>query len=241
MERIALCLEDDEKMPISQALKMSYNGDNIYFSEGNEFLAEKMHECIKSGYSFVIGFMDYPPDNEYIKDDYENAISYLIDNDLIDKTLLLPIVCTEFYVLLVLDHLGCLDLGQAAIPVWARVRVGRQHDLAGHSLEKVCKWILGESVRPCQRNTNKGKLGGMFYKIDCLECWRHCLELEKVYKCEWIYSGLPYFDVVSEEHRILMNSLKIPLNSVSINQAVSETALYFENLFKEYHKEFSIL
>lgn len=81
MERIALCLEDDEKM----------------------------HECIKSGYSFVIGFMDYPPDNEYTKDDYENAISYLIDNDLIDKTLLLPIVCTEFYVLLVLDHLGCLD------------------------------------------------------------------------------------------------------------------------------------
>lgn len=31
MVKIALCLEDDPKMPISRALNMSFNGSNVYF------------------------------------------------------------------------------------------------------------------------------------------------------------------------------------------------------------------
>lgn len=31
MAKIALCLEDDPKMPISRALNMSFNGSNVYF------------------------------------------------------------------------------------------------------------------------------------------------------------------------------------------------------------------
>lgn len=59
MAKIALCLEDDPKMPISRALNMSFNGGNVYFSEGNERLASCMHTQLKKGYDLVIGLWIY--------------------------------------------------------------------------------------------------------------------------------------------------------------------------------------
>lgn len=241
MEKIALCLEDDEKMPISQALKLSYNGANVYFSGGNDFLAEKMHECIMLGYSFVIGLIDYPPDNPYVRITYEDAIKYLVRNDLIENALLLPVVCTEFYVLLVLEHLKCITLGKNYIDVWERIKKGKQHLVSNKSLEKVCKSVLGSSSRDCQRNTNRGRMGGLFYTLDCTNCSKHCFDFTKGFKDEWIYSGLPCFDVVSAEHKALIQSYDIPLKTLDKTQLIMETTIYFQQLYKEYGEEFSVL
>lgn len=117
MAKTALCLEDDPKMPISMALNMSFNGSNVYFSEGNDRLASCMHAQLEKGYDFVIGFMDLPPDNVSVKQEFKNAIKYFKRCNILESVLLIPVVCTEYFVLNALDSNKALDLGINVKPV----------------------------------------------------------------------------------------------------------------------------
>jgi len=209
MARVALCLEDDEKMPISKAFKCSYNGANVFFSSGNRKLYTLMQQKYDDGYTLVIGFMDLPPDNIIARHDFEEALQCIEDDGLVDNLVLLPVICTEYLVLRLLDVKGWLSLGRNALVIWNRICDNKPHGVANKSLEKVCKAVIGESRKDCQRNTNAGS-GGRFYTSSCVDCYKHCyasLSLEE--KVEWIYSCLPCFDVVSREHEVYLRSFGI--------------------------------
>lgn len=234
MGGIAFCLEDSEKMPISQALKSSYNGSNIYFSNGNDNLAEKMHECLQKGYDYVIGFIDLSPDNELVFNVRLEAVQYFADNNIMNSVALIPLICTEYKVLRVLDKLNCLFISNNYISVWNNIKAGRRHGISGKTLEQVCKEVLGASRRPCQRNTNNGKMGGIFYTSSCTDCYRHCYNFSKSYKSEWIYSGLPCFNVMSDKHKKLMEEYGIAVGTASLADILVENETYFLELCRAY-------
>lgn len=237
MAKIALCLEDDPKMPISRALNMSFNGSSVYFSEGNERLASCMHTQLKKGYDLVIGFMDLPPDNISVKKEFKNAIKYFKRYNILDSVLLVPVVCTEYFVLNALDSIKALDLGINVEPIWERIKAGEKHGVPSKSLERVCKDILGGPSKECQRNTSKGLLGGKFYTSSCGDCYKHCYPMSLIYKCELLYTELPCFDVVSDEHSQLLTSLGFKAHMRTREEIMNKVSSFMKSLYELYGYE----
>lgn len=227
---VKFIFEDKETTPSSKLLLSSYNGNNIYFSGGCHSALDKALEIQESD-DIIYIFYDMSPNNNFTVKGYRD-INRLIKKSNLKNIYIIPIICIEYFICKLLDKLELLqttkdieDLIQNLIKVFDWNAITYKHKLdsyIGSSLEHAYKYIVSHQPMQCLHNSfkyntaskdrNLNSISGVFYEKDCNCNRRYCkpnciISLKD--KAELLYTMLPLFTIVSEDHVNLMKNLNI--------------------------------
>ena len=163
--------------PSSILLKSCLNGDNIFFSGGNELLETKLASIYNTQDFFII-FIDVVPNNPALVTLYKTLNDKIETNGWSDNVKLLPIPCIEYYIIDMLSVLGVIFTKEKQIQdlynnLYLKINwnnVPKEKQLI--SIEKLYKEIINLQKPYCLRNSNKNKHDyyGDFYKTSCKSC-----------------------------------------------------------------------
>lgn len=247
---IKIIFEDNINSPSSCLLKSSYNGSNIDFTCGNNI--NKMIKTLNKykGYKSII-FFDFPPNNERVYKNYEKLVDYIVSNNISDVHIV-PIICIEYYIIKFLvdnNYLKVEDKDKDLISNliydfdYSNKSVNKfisHFDYRLNSLEHVYKDLLRLLVNKyrCMLNSNKynsdGTLSdsyyGSFYTKDCAcdrkFCRSNCSSSLSE-KAERFYCTLPIFDVIDDNHKLVLESLNINFKDKDLSSLYDEIILFF--------------
>lgn len=245
---IKLIFEDNENTPSSRLLRSSYNGHNIFFSDGCYNVLDKAI-TIKEPGDIIYILYDLSPNNIKTVKGYEELIKVIFQNEYTD-IFVLPIICIEYYVcrfMLNLNALTTTKLNEELVDRivkdfdWQALSDKWKGDkFVGSSLEHAYKYIINNTGSlcmlnrvECRRNNNRDgvSIKGKFYLEDCncsrIYCRSKCNRSLKE-KAERLYTTLPVFTIISDEHRDYIDNLGIALTEV-------DHAVIKENLQKLYN------
>lgn len=243
--------EDNDSTPSSLLLKSSYNGSNIEFASSSSRVYKHLMELSTvSGITSCIVFFDVVPDNRATVKWYQTLLEDLKEANPYFEVYVLPIPCIEFYILKFLynySYLSCKPEHKNLIENlvvnfnWKNAKVYLKSLSYGDSLEKLYKSLLANQNMPCLRNRNAARnaLIGKFYREDCdcnrefckTDC-RDCVSL----KAERLYTSLPIFDVISEQHSEYLKKLGIEVCRVEIEDVMRRCYEFYSSICSQLGK-----
>lgn len=224
-------------LPVSRLLQTNPYGIEVWFSCGSSNLGSEISAHVsrlKGKYDFeILAFLDYAPDNRSL-DVLYSVLLDSIDSDVSDFVHIIPVMCTEYYVLKFLEKFDYLRYQSNLVDVF-KILLNKNFDRyidLGRSLfrgmsniptniENSYKLLLNSQERRCMMN-NSGSC--RFYSESCKDC--------TVVGCEFAGSGLtllekavcilatfPRFHVVSKRHynmlvRFGFNPIKTDINDL---------------------------
>ena len=106
------------------------------------------------------------------------------------------------------------------------------------SLEKVCKTVLFNHMQYCFRNTTKkdNPSYGEFYRECCGNCntgsfrCKFSSTLDRMEKAERLYTMLPIFDIISEEHKDYLRALRICTRTCNPDEVLGDCQAFYDRL-----------
>jgi hypothetical protein len=255
---IKFIFEDSDNTPSSKLLKSCYNGDNISFSNGGK--ASKIFRLIKrykelDASCTIIVYFDLPPNNKFVYTNYELLIDF-IDDENFDKVYVVPIICIEYYIIKFLVINNYVKLKETDIGLinnlinnfdYSDVIVKDFIESSSYnskSLEHVYKSLLSRlaSRQRCLRNSfnylesgiiDDSSLLGKFYIMDCCCERKYCKPNCTGYlsdKAERLYIELPIFDVIDNNHAVILHNLGIVFKSKDLESLFNDVILFFNSI-----------
>lgn len=207
--------------PLSKLLLSVSDFRFMSFSCGAPLFEHEIFSCLnKYPDSHIIGFFDAPPDNYYALKRYKDINTLLESN--FGFVTIIPVICSEYFMLRSLDELGLLNLGGYFLALYDDLKT-EKFDVYEKSryktLEKAYKAILGSVIGGCC--VNKVNNVGAYYIDEC-PCNDKCSLInrnisvrEKAYN---LYSNFPCFWCFSEELRSYIESSGFLLNNVDLEE-----------------------
>lgn len=239
---VKFLFEDKNETPSSVLLRSCMNGDNIYFSGGNENLMSKLNEIYNKDDLFIV-FIDVVPNNLALLSLYRGLVTDIEAYDMDSNVVVLPIPCIEYYIIDMLTSLEILFTNDSTIRNlyenlhkeinWGSVA----KDKRCISIEKLYKDIINLQKPYCLRNTNKSKAlyYGDFYRISCTDCNnKYCKNYKGFtyeFKSEFLYTRLPIFDILDDNHyNLLNNDFGIETKTCTIKEAKDKLQNFYNIL-----------
>lgn len=232
--------EDNEEMPSSKLLLQCFHGDNIIFSNGNTLLWSKVMELYNENDQFFI-FMDTVVDNKMVMELYRKLYAKIRKYK---NIYLVPIPCIEFILakcFVKYDYIGEVSIElQQMLEVL--VKDFRWNELSKEIkrkgniryTERAYKYII-TCLKSCLKNevSVNNPLVGKFYLSDC-DCQgeKHCGECLKL-KAERLYTQLPYYEVDSEQYKLLLEKYDLPVEVISLEMLHNRCRRLFQKICTE--------
>lgn len=240
--------EDGADAPVSRCL--AENSDEhvkIVFTRGNWNISNYVLSLTKD--DFAIAFLDMPPNNGSMCEIFDLILEETKDCEC--EFILIPVVCTEYYVLKCFVSEDCfknvlyVDLYRMLVQrfVWQDalpyiIKAGIVEDGKPKSIEKIYKAILNNVKYECLRNKS-GK--GAFYVKECSSCqdisaaepWRMC-SLDKRFwplqkRAVQLYVSFPAYceNKLTEKYQ---DSLMIRARETTLDQLALKARLDYMNM-----------
>ena len=237
----------DNSTPSSRLLKSSYNGNNIYFSNGNSNIITILNSIYNPEDLFII-FLDVVPNNKALVEKYKEYDIRLETDGLDSNTFIIPIFCIEYYLIKFLDKLGILFTKDKKIKniydnLYKTFNWGNLDDSFNlKSIEKIYKEIIKLQKPYCLRNENNLSkyYYGNFYKDSCTNCKdKRCIKkvnFSLEYKAELLYTSLPIFSIISEKHQSRLKDLGIE----TIDTDITYIKQYMQTLYNSLCKSMGV-
>ena len=231
--------EDGDNTPSSILLKNCFNSCNIFFSNGCSNLLDKACS-IQNDSDIIYIFYDVSPNNSKTVKGYNDLID-TIKSQRIKSMYVVPILCIEYWIcqMFVRYNYMCVskkaDLMVEKLVIdfdWqALLNQVQLNTYESSSLEHTYKSILNQSKMTCQMNHYKysedGKtkesiaLNGIFYDRNC-ECDSKFCSIDcsdtLALKAERLYTILPIFHVISDQHQKLLDEFGIDAQCPTIDE-----------------------
>lgn len=239
--------EDEEETPSSQLLKSSFNGNNIYFSNGCAKLLNKLNEIYNKEDTFIV-FYDVSINNQKTVLGFEDLKQQLLSKGM-RNVAVIPFICIEQIIantLIKYNYLG----KQKAITQniidniitnfdWDKVSnsIKYYNNTYEQSLEHIYKRFLQEQIKRCLHNTinSSNNLFEKFYTYDCNCNQIYCNVKSQSglsVKAEQLYTMLPIFSIISDKHKEYISKININVISNNIAQAKMKQQSYYNKIYE---------
>lgn len=242
--------EDHGLTPSSKLLSCCTNGNNIHFSGGNSTVYEEAKRLQSKGNNNVFVFFDAALDNSFAMRKYMHIYN-TIDNNKDTGIYLVPIICVEQIILDMLwkfEYISSSDT-KTAKRLQCSVVDFDYNELCASipnaesvgSIEHLFKYILNNTKQRCLRNTNYGKntIFGKFYTSECNCEYPYCkLNIDDSIrlKAERLYTSLPVFTVINDEHFQFLKNNDINLTKINLDDLRDNRRDLFKKLSKSMGK-----
>lgn len=249
-----LIFEDSDSTPSSLLLKSSFNGKNIYFSNGCGKIAS-----LYNGIDDLCVFYDVSPNNPKTTQGYNDLKQIIVTNSW-HKVVLLPIVCVEYIMIVMFDkynYIGKQSNDNEEILNfvirnfdWDKLSLNIKNNSFGteESLEHICKRFISNQRMQCLHNSFKydeaanhrmPSILGIFYEKDC-DCERKYCYIDSTTslreKAERLYVQLPLCPIISEEHRNLIKDYGIKVVEEEIGVIRQKQQDYCNYICRKMHR-----
>lgn len=238
---VKIIFEDNPNTPSSKLLnESSFNKGNFIFTGGGDGTLRYLREHHGEPFSFLV-FVDVVPNNVFTLSTYQ-TIDRLCKR--FENVEVFPVLCIE-YIILKLIHSLDMDFYSKSTKEVLGVLFGEctpSEETTGmmrkRSLEKVCKTALSNHMQYCFRNTTKedNPVYGEFYRECCGKCntgsfrCKFNSTLDRVEKAERLYTMLPIFDVISEEHKDYLRALGICTSTCNLDEVLDDCQEFYDRL-----------
>lgn len=239
--------EDNEYTPSSCLLRNSFNGKNIYFSGGVGNILEKLKEVYEADCLHYV-YIDLVPNNEETVSDYMSLRDY-VNAEYSDNVVVIPIVCIERIIMQMLNKYNYFVHSKKSGVLFECIGDDFKWQLLPEeykdvSLEHLYKLIISSQILFCQQNVNRAanRIQGQFYRLGCDECVnRRCqkdLKDSLRVKAERLYTSLPVFKVVSDEHAQVLNELKIRFRASNVPEILQGIQKDYDKICKQMNLDY---
>lgn len=249
----------DTPVPITDLLKSCKNSENIYFLGGSRRYFQKFKDTIYVDSDCITYFLFYDVSLNNVNTvngffALKNSVKKLLPRQ---NVCVVPIPYLEYFVLKMLSSIKVLNTNEEAelfetylfknfdwksfIRLYQDGKYERKYSSlleeepklipeSIRSLEKAYKFILGQQVHECMiNNFNKG---GTFYMQDCnCEGCTICNK-SRAYKAECLYTRLPVFDVISDEHEKKLKKYGFKWKDITISELETNWRCFYKMIFK---------
>ncbi len=241
---VVMLFEDNEKSASSRLLKAGYNGKYIKFSGGYNKLKNKLEESYNNVDIFIV-FIDVAPNNPFTVQFYESFLRH----DYVKSRpniYVVPIICIEYYLFWSVYELGYIKCNNNSTVIAKRYLIDEPNfsELRMHfkkrssSIEKLYKIFFDKNPSynntMCMINGEPSNDMGFYYLIDCKSCTIKDCPLgcndSLSLKAERLYTSLPVFDVVDDNHKCLLESFDISFKDLSPENLLCNLQEFYTNI-----------
>ena len=174
---IVYLFEDSKHSPISELFRFSYTDksvESLIYAEGAGNIQKIAERLINKGNEVVV-FIDLVVDNPNTYTNLSLLLNYIgLDLYTRDKLLIIPIFCSEYYVVRALVTEGLLSIQDTLIRDCVNLEDYRKHNIPNKyskSFEKYCKYIVEQYGIMCTRNspyTIHKNIRRKYFTSDCI-------------------------------------------------------------------------